>query len=602
MARAEGDGRIDRQHQAAHLAGSHAVLEMTDTDVVDRCSLWLRIRAALPGRPSRVARRSPLLLVSSSVAALLVAGGVPPALAAPCAVSPVTNQSSVSNSGSIDCVSVSGITVTGNVTNTNTGTITADRADPGPASPSTTAASAARSAIPARSLQPTTEAESLWPVAARFPAASSTPARSRRATAAFLSATSRPSRAASAIPARSRRAATAFTSTASRPSRAASAIPARSQRRHSGISVNSVSSFAGGITNSGTISAVPTALSSTAFDLRGRHQQFGHDLGGHTALSSTASRPSPAASAIPARSRRAATGIWVVDVLRASPAAISNSARSRRAAAAFRRQRSRPSPAASAIPARFRRIGDAAQRHCHDVESRRQSAFAGGISNSGTISAGRRRHFRHWRPELHRRHRQFRQDFRSHRSRHLRRRRLDLRGRHQQFRHDLGGRQRHFRLQRLDASRAASPIPARFPAGTGIVVSADFAAAVSVFDSGTITGTGGTAVKLSPQCAPATPSRSARGYSITGTVLGAGSDTFQLGGSGSGTFNRQHDRERNIPASPPSTSSAAPGPRTGSFGQQRRPGTSMAARWPAPARSTARRRQFRRHAGARHAG
>ena len=123
MACAEGDGRIDRQRQAAHLAGSHAVPETTDTDAVDRYNLWWRIRAALPGRLSRVARRSPLLLVSSSVAALLVGGGAPPALAAPCAISPVTNQSSVGNSGSIDCVSVSGITVTGNVTNTNTGTI-----------------------------------------------------------------------------------------------------------------------------------------------------------------------------------------------------------------------------------------------------------------------------------------------------------------------------------------------------------------------------------------------------------------------------------------------------------------------------------------------
>ena len=66
-----------------------------------------------------------LLLATSSVAALLVGGGVPAALAGSCAIQPVTNQSSVSDSASINCINISGVTVTGNVTNTGTGVITA---------------------------------------------------------------------------------------------------------------------------------------------------------------------------------------------------------------------------------------------------------------------------------------------------------------------------------------------------------------------------------------------------------------------------------------------------------------------------------------------
>lgn len=64
------------------------------------------------------------LLASSSVAALLIGGGAPSAFAQ-CAISPGTNQSSVSNSAAINCININGITVTGNVTNTGTGTITA---------------------------------------------------------------------------------------------------------------------------------------------------------------------------------------------------------------------------------------------------------------------------------------------------------------------------------------------------------------------------------------------------------------------------------------------------------------------------------------------
>ena len=72
----------------------------------------------------RTGRRSLLLLASSSLAALMIGSGAPPALAGTCAIIPAVNQSSVSNSGSINCIDFSGITVTGNVTNTGTGVIT----------------------------------------------------------------------------------------------------------------------------------------------------------------------------------------------------------------------------------------------------------------------------------------------------------------------------------------------------------------------------------------------------------------------------------------------------------------------------------------------
>ena len=71
-------------------------------------------------------RRLSTLLASSSLAALLVGSGAPAAFAQ-CAISPGTNQSSVSNSAAINCINIQGIAVTGNVINTgppNTGIIT----------------------------------------------------------------------------------------------------------------------------------------------------------------------------------------------------------------------------------------------------------------------------------------------------------------------------------------------------------------------------------------------------------------------------------------------------------------------------------------------
>jgi outer membrane autotransporter protein len=60
--------------------------------------------------------------------------------------------------------------------------------------------------------------------------------------------------------------------------------------------------------------------------------------------------------------------------------------------------------------------------------------------------------------------------------------------------------------------------------------------ASSVFNAGTITGTGGTAIQFSTGSVGNTLTL-APTSAVNGTVLGAGSDIFQLGGTGSGTFN-----------------------------------------------------------------
>jgi outer membrane autotransporter protein len=73
-----------------------------------------------------------LLLASSSAAALLIGAGAPPALAACGVTQSGGTVASVSNSGATNCIFVQSATVTGSVTNTGTGVLTAT----GGASPS----------------------------------------------------------------------------------------------------------------------------------------------------------------------------------------------------------------------------------------------------------------------------------------------------------------------------------------------------------------------------------------------------------------------------------------------------------------------------------
>jgi hypothetical protein len=60
--------------------------------------------------------------------------------------------------------------------------------------------------------------------------------------------------------------------------------------------------------------------------------------------------------------------------------------------------------------------------------------------------------------------------------------------------------------------------------------------ASTVFDAGTITGTGGTAIQFSTGSVGNTLTL-APSFVVNGNVVGAGSDIFQLGGSGTGAFN-----------------------------------------------------------------
>jgi fibronectin-binding autotransporter adhesin len=60
---------------------------------------------------------------------------------------------------------------------------------------------------------------------------------------------------------------------------------------------------------------------------------------------------------------------------------------------------------------------------------------------------------------------------------------------------------------------------------------------VSIFDSGEIVGSGGTAIEFDPGGGDPNTLTLGAGYDISGLVLGGGSDIFQLGGSGADTFN-----------------------------------------------------------------
>ena len=74
----------------------------------------------------RVAQRSLVLLASSSLAALMIGAGAPPAFAGTCAITVTSGTvASESISSNINCINIQNATVTGNVINTGTGVIAA---------------------------------------------------------------------------------------------------------------------------------------------------------------------------------------------------------------------------------------------------------------------------------------------------------------------------------------------------------------------------------------------------------------------------------------------------------------------------------------------
>ncbi len=153
-------------------------------------------------------------------------------------------------------------------------------------------------------------------------------------------------------------------------------------------------------------------------------------------------------------------------------------------------------PSRSSIPGRsqasrqgrYRRLGRGLSSSTHATISN----FSGGISNSGLIAA-----------------------------------------------HSVGifvGGNRETASPRYRPSPAASATPGRIVANTGIKVDSHVQHFTSgaIFNSGTITGSGGTAVSIG---LGGVTFELGPGYAITGNVVGNGSDTFALGGTGSGSFN-----------------------------------------------------------------
>lgn len=87
---------------------------------------------------------------------------------------------------------------------------------------------------------------------------------------------------------------------------------------------------------------------------------------------------------------------------------------------------------------------------------------------------------------------------------------------------------------RVNTATIANNAGGKITGATGILFR-DLNGASSVFDAGTIIGTGGTAIKFSAGSVGNTLTL-APTFSITGKVLGAGSDILQLAGSGTGSF------------------------------------------------------------------
>ena len=398
----------------------------------------------------RIARRSLFPLASSSLAALMIGNGAPPALAGACAISPVTNQSSVSNSGSINCINLSGITVTGNVT--NTGTIT-------PTGPTQAGIGIDNSSIGG------TISNSGTITGARSANAIDVTGSSAVAGGIANSGT---------ITASERGISDNSVSILAGGISNSGAISANLQ----GIFVDGVSTLAGGISNSGTVS------SANASDI---HVQQVSTFAGGINNSGTIS------------ANRTSIVVYLVSTFLGgitNSGTISSPGRTGILAVL-----------SSSFAGGISNSGTISSANGTGIDVKHGLSFAGGINNSGTISAAHNGIF------------------------------INVSA-------FTGGISDSGTISSALGTGISLQNATSFTGGitntgtisgvSGIVVSGS--GAVSVFDSGAIIGTGGTAVNLSGN-APGNTFTLGPGYGITGNVLGAGSDTFQLGGSGSGSFN-----------------------------------------------------------------
>jgi uncharacterized protein with beta-barrel porin domain len=416
-----------------------------------------------------------LLLATSSVAALLAGDGARAVLAGSCTINPATNQSSVGNSAAINCINISAITVTGNVTNAGTGVITAGASGTGIAinnsriggtisnagtidagnvgiqlgGPSTFTGGIANSG---------TISAGVSGIAVSGPSSfaggiSNSGRISAGSSGIFVNAVSNFAGGITNSGTISGPGNGIYVYAVSTFAGGISNSGAILNAQFGGIYINSVSTFAGGIANTGTMSAAyaPIALTfisnfsggiSNAGVLSGANDGifvfFVKTFAGGISNSGTISGTG--------------NGIWVGHVSTFS-GGISNSGR--------------------ISATRFTAAG---------IWVGNVSAFAGGITNTGTISAADNGIWVGGVSTL------------------------------------LGG--------IVNSGSISGP--------TGIAVSGS--GPVSIFDSGTIIGTAGTAVNLSGNAAGNTFTLGP-GYRVTGNVLGAGSDTLQLGGSGAGSFN-----------------------------------------------------------------
>ena len=309
------------------------------------------------------------LLASTSVAALLIGGGAPAAFAA-CQIAPGSDQALVSNSGAINCIRIDGIAVTGNVTNTNTGTLTAT--NPSLQSNGIIILNASVGGAVVNAGQITAAGYGNGIFVTNQATVSGGISNSGTITVTLgngilIGSTSTISVTISSFGGGITNSGTITASTGT-------GIVV-GDRSASNVTIK-ISSFSGGISNSGTIAAAINGIFG-----RRRATAVCADANGSSRRPQ--SRPSPAASAIPARSRPAATASWSAARPRPLPSTTNTTARSRPFSGGIANSGTISAGGIGILGGGTANLGANAGFRSVTI-----STFSGGISNGGTISAG----------------------------------------------------------------------------------------------------------------------------------------------------------------------------------------------------------------------